>query len=290
MERFVRSPRFRIEMIETEAVDAALKEGQKRLIWLLVDVNAVILIISGTLGYILAGKTLTPIQEMLEEQKRFVSDASHELRTPLTALKSSLEVALRDKKMNLKEARKVISEGVEETDKLNNLTTSLLELARENKNNGPLWKKIKVKEMVAEAVKNIEDRAKKKGIKILVKTNGTEIKGNKDKLKEVLVILLDNAVKYSSKKGQIIISAKEGRQRAIIKVKDKGMGISEKDLPYIFERFYRADKARGHQEEGGYGLGLAIAKKIIEEHRGRISVESQMGKGSEFKISLPIFS
>lgn len=288
MERFVHSPRFRdsqIPIIEKEV----LEESRSRLIWNLIEINGVILIISGTLGYILAGRTLSPIQKMLEEQKRFVGDASHELRTPLTALKSMLEVGLRDKNMDIKEARLLISESIEETDKLKNLSDSLLELARENKQKIS-FEKIKVSEIVREAIKKVGVNSQKKNIKIISTVNGTIIKGNRDKLSELLVILLDNAIKYSPKSSQVKISAKKGKNHAIIKVSDQGQGIAEKDLPHIFERFYRADAARAHQTEGGYGLGLAIAKKIVEEHSGRISVNSEVNKGTEFKIILPIFS
>jgi two-component system phosphate regulon sensor histidine kinase PhoR len=150
--------------------------------------------------------------------------------------------------------------------------------------------KLKIKDLVNEAIKKVELRAKIKKIKILVNTNGTTIKGNKDKLTELLVILLDNAIKYSPKNTKVKISAKEAQHQAIIKIIDHGEGIEEKDLPHIFERFYRADKVRGHEDEGGYGLGLAIAKKIVEEYNGKITVNSKENKGTEFKIILPIFS
>lgn len=291
IDRFVHAPRFRFEEISNIEQNRLLSESQERVIWFLVEINGVILVISGSLGYILAGRTLSPIQKMLEEQKRFVGDASHELRTPLTALKAMLEVGLRDKNMDITEARKLISESIEETDKLKNLSDSLLELARENSNGQKLIvEKIKVTEIVAEAVKKVEVGANKKKIKIIRAINGTEVKGNKDKLSELLVILLDNAIKYSPKLSRIKIEAKKNQKQVIIKIKDQGQGIEAKDIPHIFERFYRADSARGHQEEGGYGLGLAIAKKIVEEHGGKILVNSTPGKGSEFKILLPIFS
>jgi signal transduction histidine kinase len=288
MERFVHSPRFResqIPIIEEEVLEGS----RQRLIWSLVEINGVILIISGTLGYLLAGRTLVPIQKMLEEQKRFVGDASHELRTPLTALKSMLEVGLRDKDMNIKEARKLITESIEETDKLKNLSDSLLELARENKQK-ITFEKVRVAEILKDAIKKVDNRAKNKKIKIISKVNGSTVKGNMEKLSELMVILLDNAIKYSPKESQIKISAKMGKNQVYIKVIDQGQGISEKDLPHIFERFYRADSARTHQSEGGYGLGLAIAKKIVDEHAGKISVTSEVNKGSEFKIVLPFFS
>lgn len=289
MERFVRSPRFRWEMLNPKEVEMTLNEGRARLIWSLLGINGIILVISGTLGYVLAGKTLSPIQSMLEEQKRFVGDASHELRTPLTALKSMLEVGLRDKNMEIKEARKLISESIEETDNLKKLSDSLLELAREN-GNKIIFEKVKIKEVAVSAIKKVENRALKKRIEIIAKINGTCVMGNKEKLSEVLVILLDNAIKYSPKNSQVRIMAKEGGNQTMIKVIDRGIGIEERDLPHIFERFYRADKARSHIGENGYGLGLSIAKKIIEEHGGKILVKSESGVGSEFKITLPNFS
>jgi len=289
LDRFIHSPRFRIEEISREDQDVLLEESQKRLILYLVEINGIILVVSGTLGYLLAGRTLSPIQKMLEEQKRFVGDASHELRTPLTALKSMLEVGLRDKNLDIKEAKQLMSESIEETDKLKNLSDSLLELARENKQKIS-FEKVKVAEVLKEAIKKTDSKARNKKIKIISKVNGSTVKGNKDKLSELLVILLDNAIKYSPKNSQIKISAKKGKNVTVIKVNDQGLGISEKDLPHIFERFYRADSARSHQNTGGYGLGLAIAQKIVEEHSGKISVKSEENKGTEFKIILPIFS
>ena len=289
LDRFTREPRFRFSDISFQERKEIIEESQKRLAMGLLEVNGIILVVSGTLGYFLAGVTLSPIQKMLEEQKRFVGDASHELRTPLTALKSMLEVGLRDKNLDIKEAKVLISESIEETDKLKNLSDSLLELARENKQKIS-FEKLKVAEVLKDAVKKIDIRAKSKKIKIISKVNGATVMGNKDKLSELLVILLDNAIKYSPKNSQIKISAKKGKNQAVIKVADQGQGISEKDLPHIFERFYRSDAARNHQSEGGYGLGLAIAKKIIEEHSGKISVKSEVDKGSEFKIILPLFS
>ena len=280
IDRFAHSPRFQFESrFEQELL---INESTNRLLITLLEINGIILIISGTFGYILAGQTLSPIEKMLEEQQRFVGDASHELRTPLTALKTSLEVGLRDKKLSLVDARNLISDSIEETNKLKSLSDSLLELAQENKT----FEKIKVKEFVSRAVKNIVFPADKKDIKIITRTNGTSVFGNLEKLTEVVTILLDNAIKYSPTHTKIKITAKGN----FIKVVDQGLGIHPDDLPHVFERFYRADKSRGHQDVGGYGLGLAIAKKIVEEHRGRISVKSVVGRGSEFKIILPLFS
>ena len=228
---------------------------------------------------------------MLEEQKRFIGDASHELRTPLTALKSMLEVSLRDKKITLPEAKSIISDSLEETDKLTSLSNSLLELARLNGDTKKLVReKLLVKDLVADSFKQITLRAQAKNISITSRTNSTQVFGNREKLVETLIILLDNALKYSPSGSQINISAQTIKNTALIKVSDHGAGISSSDLPHIFERFYRADIARSKNNKDGFGLGLSIAQKIIEEHKGKIEVKSKLGQGSEFKVTLPLFS
>jgi len=211
----------------------------------------------------------------MEEQTRFVADASHELRTPLTALMLDFEVALRDKKMDLKTAKKIIGEGLEEGKKLKKLSDSLLELVN-NKNVVMVKEKFNLEEIISEVTKKITV-TKKIGVKEMI--------GVKDKIEELLVILLDNAVKYGNKK--VTIETKKINNQIIIVVKDDGIGISKEDLPHIFDRFYRTDNARLKKDEGGYGLGLSIAKKIVEDHKGKIEVKSELGKGSEFRLIFP---
>ena len=263
-------------------------DSKHRIILNLLVVNSSILLMAGAIGYFLSGVTLKPIAVMLDEQKRFVSDASHELRTPLTALKSMLEVGLRDPKLNLKESKSLISQSIDETNKLANLSSSLLELATDSQQPRRSYVNLKLKNLVTEAANKVSNRAQQKEIKIISKTNGTIVHGNLDKLTQLLVILLDNAVKYSPAKSKIIISALTQKNHAVVKVSDQGIGIDAKDLPHIFERFYRADTARGHEYEGSYGLGLAIAKKIVDTHHGSINAISQLNKGTTFIIKLPL--
>ena len=291
IERFIHAPRFRFEDISLEIQETLLADSRQRLILSLAEINGIILIISGSLGYFLAGKTLTPIQKMLEDQKRFVGDASHELRTPLTALKSMLEVGLRDKKMTLPEARSLITESIEETDKLKNLSDSLLELARENVTGHKLAVgTVKIQNLVDEAVKKLHSSILTKKIKIFTQVDNLTVTGNQEKLLELLIILIDNAVKYSLPNHQVKIIARQEHSQTIIKIIDYGLGISQADLPHIFERFYRADTSRNRSETGGYGLGLAIAQKIVTEHQGKISVTSKINHGSEFTVILPNYS
>jgi signal transduction histidine kinase len=298
--RFANSQRNRIErqFIQNDQLprpplidDDLIEESLQRLFINLVIINGVILIISGSLSYFLAGKTLSPIQKMTEDQKRFISDASHELRTPLTALKSLFEVSLRDKKMDLTEARKVISTGIDQTDKLKTLSDSLLELSRlDGKIIQDNFQILPLKKIVLESISQIKLKADKKNIKIINQIGLQKVFGEQSKLTEVFVIFLDNAIKYSHDNSQIKLISKTGKNNLIIKIIDQGIGIDQKDLPHIFDRFYQADNARTKSKDSGYGLGLSIAKQIIEAHQGKISVNSQINHGTIFSIRLPIFS
>ncbi|MGI5826239.1 MAG: sensor histidine kinase [Patescibacteria group bacterium] len=299
LERFDRVQRFRIERRITEGgvrifappfIDPQLvAETKKRIILTLMSINGGIFILSGIAGYFLAGRTLKPIKKIVEEQNRFVSDASHELRTPLTALKSAFEVHLRDKKLTLKEAKTLIADSIQDVNKLQALSDSLLQLthfqdpSRKNSLN-----QVSLSELTAEALRKVSSLSKQKQILLVNKTQEMIFEGNKDSLTDLLVILLDNAIKYSPEGKKVEIRSKKVNRNLQISMKDEGMGISAKDLPLIFDRFYRANSARTKQDTGGYGLGLAIAKKIVDTHKGTISVESKLGKGSIFTVFLPL--
>ncbi|MBI5127374.1 hypothetical protein HZA76_02865 [Candidatus Roizmanbacteria bacterium] len=265
-----------------------IEEIKRRITFGLITINGIIFVSAGALGYFLAGKTLRPIQEMVNEQNRFISDASHELRTPLTSLKTSIEVGLRDKDIDLESAKKLINENLLEINKLQSLSENLLQLTQYKSGDNHLkFEKVPVKKIINEVFKKIEIIAKEKKIEIRNKAGNYFVRGNKYSLTDLFIILLDNAVKYSRAKSEVIISTKKNNKTVSIFFKDKGMGIAEKDLPHVFDRFYRADKARGRD---GYGLGLAIAKKIVESHGGEIKIESKLEEGTTVKVSLPIFS
>lgn len=269
-----------------------VNEAKGRLLIILLEINGGILVVSGALAYVLAGKTLKPISDMVEEQNQFISDASHELRTPLTSMKSAMEVGLRDKALEIKEAREIIVENIEDVDKLQMLSDHLLQLAQYQKPSSLVTlEKMALGEVISGAIKKVAPIAKKKGIIIdSSQVEEVEMRANKYNINDLLVILLDNAIKYSSKGKMVSISAKRNDGSVIIKVTDEGMGIAEKDLPHIFERFYRADAARSKTGIGGYGLGLSIAKKIVESNHGSITVISKVGEGTSFSVKLPIFS
>jgi len=268
-----------------------VNEAKNHILIVLIEINLGILTISGLLGYVLAGKTLKPIAIMVDEQNRFISDASHELRTPLTALKTSMEVGLRDKKLNLVSAKKIIEDSVNETNKLQSLSDNLLKLASyETNNSHQYFKEFYLKEVINEVIKKLNPLAKEKRITIKKNLSNVKILANKDEIMSLITIFIDNAIKYSFNKGEIEITVKKIEKNAVIAIKDFGLGIDKKNLPYIFDRFYRADMTRTKNNTSGFGLGLSIAKKIVENHKGKINVESLPKKGSLFIVTIPISS
>ncbi len=299
VERFARAQKF---LIERRLRDMAfpfvpmvvfdndlIGESKHRIAMALVLVNSGILVLAGGLAYVLAGSTLLPIKAMVEEQNRFISDASHELRTPLTALKTAFEVNLRDKNLQLNEARNLLGESIKDVDRLKILSDGLLQLAQYQK---PIDKqkfdKIQLKGIVGETISLINPLAKQKQIEIRVELTDASFSASRFGIKDLLTILLDNAIKYSPPKSIINVVGEKQNGWVWVSVEDFGQGISKKDMPYIFDRFYRADGARSNESLGGFGLGLAIAKRIVDIHRGTIGVTSLPGEGTKFVVKIPI--
>ncbi len=282
-----RAPRFRALLGEEPInVSEQLKEGRSRILVRLMFANLGVILLGGVGSYYLARRTLEPIEESVERQNRFTADASHELRTPLAAMKSEIEVALRDSKLSKKQAKELLESNLEEVDKLEKLTAGLLSLAQ---GNGRLKiDSFDVKALVSSARKVMTKTAKQKKIRIIDKTKSIKVSGNKAAITQVISIVLENAIKYSPPGSAVEITSTPRRQFASVQISDHGSGIDKKDQPFIFDRFYQADTSRHKQENGGgYGLGLSIARHIIEEQGGQISVTSTNGKGSTFKIEIP---
>ena len=256
-----------------------------RIILALGVINISILVVSGLGGYFLAAQTLDPISKMVIRQKEFVGNASHELRTPLTSLKTEIEVALRDKKLDLLQARKIFRSNLEDVNSMQKLSNYLLELNRYESSDIRIETgKLDLAEVVAKAVKKVEPVAGKKKIKIIAKLQKARVNGNEDALIQLSTILIENAVKYSGNGKKVEV--KTGG-RGTLEVRDFGIGIPKADITRIFERFYRSDLSRSKEKIDGYGLGLSIAKSIVKKHGGKIRVESKLGKGTTFKVNLP---
>jgi signal transduction histidine kinase len=268
--------------------DQAYRLAKERVLNRLIITNIIILIGGGFLSYYLALRTLKPIEEAQESQNRFTADASHELRTPITAMMTENEVSLMNPNLTLKEAKIQLASNIEELQKLTNLSDGLMRLA--GLESSKMRKdKVNSKSLIEAAVDRTASSAKAKNIEIKIANtiDNTYILGDDQSLQEALVILLDNAIKYSPKDTTINISLTKQSNSLLICVKDEGIGIKASDIPHLFDRFYRADTSRTKQSVQGYGLGLAIAKEIITKHSGKIEVISKPNKGSAFTISLP---
>lgn len=272
-----------IHGLDIQAITAA----RARLTIILIFINLGIFVAAGFSGYFLAGRTLRPIKDMLDEQNRFITDASHELRTPLTSLKTSIEVNLRNKDLTINQAKNLIKSNLEDVESLRVLSDGLLRLAYYQEPNGNMsFEKISIREVVDNAVEKVKAVAADKKIKINSKIEKAEVNGDRKSLTELLVILLDNAIKYGKQNSTVKIDASKADDRVVISVSDQGIGIDDKDLPFIFNRFYRAEKSRSKENVSGYGLGLSIAKKIVEIHNGLITVKSEKGEGTTFTVTL----
>jgi len=251
-------------------------------------INIFILLGGGMLSYVLARRTLKPIEDMHEAQSRFTADASHELRTPIAAMRLENELALSDDSFTVKQAKELINSNIEELDKLTRLSEGLLQLAQLD-NDSLVKKSIKVKAIIKQA----QDRSAKQAATkyqsiILHKIDNGVINVNEAAAVEALVTLVDNAIKYSPSKSDIKIATNRTKSSVSITVTDKGIGIQKKDIEHIFDRFYRADMSRNKEITNGYGIGLSIAKSVVESHGGTIFVKSTPDKGSDFTLEFPV--
>lgn len=268
--------------------DDIVEDAHTRTVLGLASFNGLILVISGIFGYMLAGRTLAPIQKMMDDQHQFVSDASHELRTPITSLQAAMEVFQRTKNPTIKEAKTLVNESIQDIKGLERLVDSMLHLAHTSNETAMVFQDVDLQTTLKHAIKKLKPISQKKSIEITIDSKEAHMFGDDSSLLQLCTILLDNAIKYGKKNGTIQVSLSTKKKSAILSISDDGIGIAKKDIPRIFDRFYRADSARSKQNGNGHGLGLAIAHKIVEEHKGDISVKSTKGKGSTFTVSLPL--
>jgi signal transduction histidine kinase len=267
-----------------------IRDIQSKTLTLLIVLNLVILVVSGSISYFLSGLTLKPIEKMVEKQKKFIADAAHELKTPLTSIKTQLEVGQKSNKFKGTESSTIVSSVIEDIDSLTSLTNGLLKASRyqmyESKSN---LEKLNINELVIKTIESMSQKAKEKGIKISTKFEKGDLSliGDKSAIRELLIILIDNSIKFNKSKGTIEISLTAESNNIFLTVKDSGIGIAKEDLPFVFDRFYKADNSRTRLNTEGFGLGLSIAKEIVTLHNGTISVQSVLSEGSTFLVTLP---
>jgi len=274
---------FNVQDVLEDARIERATEARAALLQNLTFVNVAALAVGGVVSYLLARRTLEPIEEAAEAQGRFISDASHELRTPLAVMRSEIEVALRSHDLNKAKLQKLVESNLEEVNKLHGLSDRLLQLS--NGHDMEL-QVVNLEQVVIDAASPYFASAKSRNIEIINEIEPLEIEANHESLKDVLSILIDNAIKYSPDKKKITIDAYRRNRSAYIEIRDQGHGIKAIDLPHIFDRFYRADQSRSKANVEGYGLGLSIAKQVIERMDGTIQATSVIGKGTTFTIRL----
>lgn len=229
---------------------------------------------------------LDRLNQSFKREQQFIADVAHELKTPLATLRSSLEVAITRDRSN-EEFKKVISEAIKDTNHLSTTLKNILDLAWSEtpieKNN---TERFNLSELMNELCEISQKMAIHKKINIKVQiVNDIYIIGSKEKLVRALLNIIDNAIKYTPPAGIVTLSLKKGHNNAYISIKDTGQGILEKEIPHIFDRFYRGSDT---DKVFGSGLGLAITKSSINLHHGDIHVESTVGQGSTFTITLPL--
>lgn len=228
--------------------------------------------------------------ERLEKlRNEFVANVSHEFRTPLTIIQGSMEMLQDGIISDPEEIQNCYGRIYNETSALKRLVRDLLDISRFKAGTNKINQaKMNLEELLAGMVANFEPIAAEKKIHLIYEhTDIPQIYADYDRVRQLIIIFIDNAIKFTPENGYIIVSNRVEENLVFTDIKDSGIGIDEKEIPYLFDRFYKADKARGGSETGT-GLGLNIAKQIVDLHGGRIDVESKLGKGTTFKVGLPV--
>ena len=270
-----------IQVYEETSGESYFWSFLKTVLWLMGVIGILALL---TISYIFTGKALKPVKESWIKQKEFIADASHELRTPLTVIQTNLDVMMSDDEGTIEENEIWLDNAYSETRVMADLIDQLLTLAKvdANETNHDIIE-ISLSEIVENLTDNMQIMAKNKNLNIVTDIKeDVIIKGDYDKIRRLVVILIDNAIKYTEE-GSITIKLYTEKKQKVLSVKDTGIGISDEDKKRIFDRFYRSDKAR-NRKFGGTGLGLSIAKWIVESHRASIDVDSNIGEGSTFIV------
>jgi signal transduction histidine kinase len=230
-------------------------------------------------------ETLERLEHLFASQQRFLADVSHELRTPLTVIKGNVDLMRR---MGSADDESLISIE-DEADRLSRLVLDLLLETQAESGKLPLYfAPVELDTLLLEVFKEMRVLARERVQLKLTEIDQIQVSGDRDRLKQVLINLVANAIKYTPQGGEVYLSLGRVGDRARLIVRDTGPGIPTEDLPHIFERFFRAEKSRTRSKVGGFGLGLSIAYWIVTHHGGRIEVDSAEGKGTTFCIWLPI--
>lgn len=230
-------------------------------------------------------ETLERLEQIFNAQQRFLADVSHELRTPLTVIKGNVALMRKMGKLD----QESLDSIEEEADRLTRLVGNLLLEAQAESGKLPLhFAPVELDTLLLEVFKEMRVLARDRVHLKITEIDQALVNGDRDRLEQVLINLISNAIKYTPDGGHVFLSLTKVSDKARLMIRDTGIGISKKDLPHIFERFYRAEKSRHRSDSGGFGLGLSISKWIITHHGGQIEVDSVEGQGTTFLIYLPL--
>ncbi len=228
---------------------------------------------------------LEELRTLNDAQKRFVADASHELRTPLMLIQGNIDLILKYPDLDLPERETALVEAKAETERLSRLVSDLLHLARNGSFQIDTYTSLDFAQVVRSSIEESRSLAHDHSLTLNITASG-RVLGHADRLKQLVVLLIDNACKYTPAPGRVEVSASNVGDQLELRVRDSGVGIADSELERVFERFYRAKSARGN-DTNGTGLGLPIARAIATAHGGRIWIESEIGKGSCVIVRLP---
>lgn len=257
----------------------------------LVYLNLLLFLFTVAASFLLARRTLRPIERAHEGQKRFTSDVSHELRTPLTALKMDTEVTLLDPQASKADLRATLQGNLEEAKRMEALVNGLLQLtSMEAHQLQTEFSRLNIKDIASAALEVVQKLAASRGVTIEPTLRDGLVIGNQAGLTQLIVILTENAIKYSQEGSDVRVVTSSTPQTVTVLVEDNGSGITADALPHVFDRFYRADSARTLNRSSGFGLGLSLAKLIADLHNGEIILSSTEGKGTRAVVRLPAVS
>lgn len=260
----------------------------KVLLTTLLILNVISIFLLALINWLLVGKSIVPVRHAWDQQKEFIADASHEIRTPLSVIQANLDALTANPDLSVVENLRWINNIKTETQQMAKLTEDLLLLAKKDANQLLFQREyIDLSRVVQETVEELRPLYKQAKIKLeLNNKSKVHLLADEFRMKQLLVILLDNALKYTLENGTVEVNINSNDGEVLLEIIDSGIGIKKEEQQFIFERFYRVDKTRS-REAGGTGLGLPIAAWIIEEHEGTIELTSSVNVGTIFRIKFP---
>jgi signal transduction histidine kinase len=254
---------------------------------ILLVVDPIVLILASVASYFFAAETLRPIEDTYRAQQRFMGDVAHELRTPLSVLKSGAENILRHDRAP-DEYKEFVLESVEEVDRMKGLSDDLLFLLKNNNGREVVKGKVDLASLAAKQVTRFQAYAQEREVNLDNNTSdAVYVMGAQDDLTRLVQNLLKNAIDYNKAGGSVHVKVETKHNTVVLSVEDSGIGIAKKDLPKIFERFYKTDRSRTQESGASTGLGLSIVREIAVEHGATVSVKSTEGKCTTIAVAFP---